>query len=81
MTRTAIEIAKEAQKLTRIQDSRIIVSEAEWELLNEVASDPDRKEHCISVHRVPVYIDKGDSEVVKAPAGPVWGIDLEYEGE
>lgn len=79
MSRTPIDIAKDAQKLE--EGSKLVVSEEEWALLNEVASDPDRKERCISVHDVPLYIDKGEGEVVRAPAGIVFGVNLEYTGE
>lgn len=75
--RTAIEIAKEARRLP--PGSTIVVTPEELELLDEVASDPDRREHCTKVNGATVYVEHPDGTRTK-PGGPVWDTELEYTG-
>lgn len=74
--RTAIEIAKEAKSLPNYLP--IVVTPEEWELLNEVASDPDRRRYCTRLNGSVVLIDRN---AVEAHSGPVWATELEYTGE
>ena len=79
MSRTAIEIAKEARGLS--DDVPIVVTPGEWELLNAVASDPDRKQYCTRVNGCAVHVRKGNGSVTEAHSGPVWATELEYTGD
>lgn len=79
MSRTAIEIAKEASKLP--EGSHIVVTPEEKELLDAVASEDNHRQYCTRVNGADVYVRRRNGDVHKACSGSVWATHLEYTGD